>query len=155
LVAVVVADPDAFGVADADVFGVAVEAEGVGDGVAVLDGVVGGLADAEALGLLGVLELVVGLGVGLEATVTDSHCDPEGVADTSASAGVAVAALNAIAETPVTSIPPATRLVATGRTRVKHMEDVLPVLFVAPVERLSDGAATSSTNRRVRCHTHI
>lgn len=134
--AVVVADPDAFGVAEADVFGVA---EGVGDGVAVLEGVVVGLADAEELGLLAVVdELAVGFGVGLEVevAVTASHCDPEVAADTSASAGAAVAVLNAMADTPVTSIPPAIRLVATGRTRVKHMEDVLPVLFVAPVERL-------------------
>jgi hypothetical protein len=71
-----------------------------------------------------------GVGEGLEeTTVTGSHCCPDVAAD-------AETALNATADTPVRSMPPAIKLPATGRTRVKHMRDALPVLLVTAVERL-------------------
>jgi hypothetical protein len=99
-----------------------VEAEAEGDGVADLvgDGV------AEEVGVLAVLVGVgvtdlLGVGEGLgETVVTGSHCCPEVAATRTASARAA-GAVNDMADTPVTSTPPAIRLVATGRTRVKHM----------------------------------
>jgi hypothetical protein len=108
------------------------EAEGVGVGVADGEGVaVLEVGEVEAVGL------VVGEGLEVALTATVSHCCPDEVATAaSARAGeAAAAAANATADTPVTKTPPASRLVATGRTRVKHMDGVLPVLFVAYSER--------------------
>lgn len=100
---------------------------GVGEAVPV-DEVLGlDVLDGEAVGEV----LVVG------EAVTVSHCCPEVVAaEASARVGEAAAAANTTADAPVTRTPLAIRLVATGRTRVKHMEDVLPVLFVTYTERL-------------------
>ena len=109
---------------------------GVGVGVLVDDPpleVLGVLGEAlgELVGLL-VLGLGVGLvtagGLGVEVpagTLTVSHWLPD--VETEARAGVAVKTPIPMAATPVTRSPPAARLVAAGRTRMKHIVDVLPV----------------------------
>jgi hypothetical protein len=108
---------------------------GVGLGVVVVLPVLGADELALALGLELALELGLGevLGVGLltaggvgpvEGTLTTSHCEPELLL--AARAGAAVKAPIPMAATPVTRSPPA-RLVAAGRTRMKHIVDVLPV----------------------------
>jgi hypothetical protein len=121
----VLADDELDGDGDGD--GDAEDVVGVGEAVPV-DEVLGlDVLDGEAVGEV----LVVG------EAVTVSHCCPEVVAaEASARPGEAAAAANTTADAPVTRTPLAIRLVATGRTRVKHMEDVLPVLFVTYTERL-------------------
>jgi len=149
--AVSVVDGDADVLAEADSVELAeAEAEAEADGEADADAVGVGVGvadvavdvDVDVADELGVAE---GLGLGEEVlvTVTSSHCWVVALAaDTSASAGVAPATPNAMAATPVTRIPPAARPLATGRTRVKHIRDVL----VASAERLIGDD---------RLHTHI
>lgn len=130
-VAAAEAEGDGVGVlADDELEGEEVEAVGEADGEVVPVDEVLGVELAEADGSAVGEVLVVGEGV------TVSHCCPDVVAKVSARAGEAATVAKAKADAPVTRTPPAIRLVATGRTRVKHMEDVLPVLFVTYTERL-------------------
>lgn len=123
------ADDEGVGV---DVLSLLVEDVEVGLGVAV-----GLLEDVPVEGLVGALVDPLGDGLGdplaggeglLETCVICSHCCAAVAAAcmASARAGDAVAALRAIADTLVKSVPPATRLIATGRTRVKHMKMSCP-----------------------------
>jgi len=118
-VVAVEAESDGDAAADADT-----EADAVGVGELLVPVAAGVLAVGVAVELLG-----LGDGEGLEvATVTVSHCWPvtaAGRAD-SASAGGAVAAASATTDAPVMSMPPASKLFAIGRTRVKHMKMSCP-----------------------------